>query len=446
MAEAVAMSEQMNFGDVRRRAISARNVCLKIPATNGSSFSMGQSINFQFPGNMENSFYDMAKTGFLLTLTNTAGANGGANDAYVGGISGAYSIIDRLTITSAGQTLCDIQQYGALVDALLTGETGKSYSMNTLANMSGCGSAGASKVGKVVAEAGANPLTVFLPLIACSLANTQPQRLFPAFSASPIDVRVYLNSTAQAFVSAGTPVVTLSDCQLLTNMTVVSPEAGRMIDSMVGGQYRMLYTDYRTASAVVTGTGAATNSVATLGFSMSSLDRIIWIARSSDSQTQANQSIGARSTATCSEFQLFVGGKAYPDVPIKLSGTAGVAGYGAEAMAQYLISSGSLHNMNHESQFGVTIDFAADGDKYALTDSDGSTEAKTGSFVAAVGLDSMPSSENLFSGVTTTGQVVQMKHEYSALPAKSFDITYFAAFTGQLLLDVRGQRVWSVSI
>ena len=446
MAEAVAMSEQMNFGDVRKRAIAARNVCLKIPATNGSSFSMGQSINFQFPGNQENSFYDMAKTGFLLTLTNSAGGAGNANDAYLPGISAGYGMIDRLTITSAGQTLCDIQQYGALVDALLTGETGKSYNMNILANMSGAGSAGASKVGKVIAEAAANPLTIFLPLIACSLANTQPQRLFPAFSASPIDVRVYLNSTANAFVSAGTPVVTLSDCQLLTNMTVVSPQAGRLIDSMVGGQYRMLYTDYRTASAVVTGTGAATNSVATLGFSMSSLDRIIWIARSSSSQSQANQSIGSRSTASCTEFQVFVGGKAYPDVPVKLSGSAGVAGYGAEAMAQYLISSGSLHNFGHESQFGVTIDFAADGDKYALVDADGSTEAKTGSFVAAVGFDSMPSSENLFSGIPTTGQVVQVKHEYSALPAKAFDLTYYAQFTGQLLLDVRGQRVWQVSV
>ena len=115
MAEAVAMSEQMNFGDIRQRAISARNVCLKIPATNGSSFSMGQSINFQFPGNQFNGFYDMAKTGFLLTFTNSAGANGGANDAYLPGISSGYGAVDRLTITSAGQTLCDIQQYGALV-------------------------------------------------------------------------------------------------------------------------------------------------------------------------------------------------------------------------------------------------------------------------------------------------------------------------------------------
>jgi hypothetical protein len=446
MAEAVAMSETMNFGDVRKRAISARNVCLKIPATNGSSFSSGQSINFQFPGNLENSFYDMAKTGFLLTLTNSAAANGGANDAYVPGISGGYGIIDRLTITSAGATLCDIQQYGALVDALLTGETGKSYNMNTLANMAGAGSAGASKVGKVIAEASANPLTIFLPLIACSLANTQPQRLFPAFSAAPIDVRVYLNSTANAYVSAGTPVVTASDCQLVTNMTVVSPEAGRMIDSMVGGVYRMLYTDYRTASAVVTGTGTATNSVATLGFSMSSLDRILWIARSSDSQAQANNSIGSRSTASCSEFQCFVGGKAYPDVPVKLSGNVGIAGYGAEGMAQFLMSSGSLHNFNHESQFGVTIDFAADDDKYALVDADGSTEAKTGSPVYAIGFDSMPSSDNLFSGVTTTGQVVQMKHTYSALPAKAFDLTYYGQFTGQLELDVRGLRTWSVSV
>lgn len=446
MAEQIALSESMNFAETKKRAIAARNVCLKLPATNGSSFSMGQTVTFQLPGNQENSFYDIAKTGFLLTLTNSASADGGNNGAYLPGISAGYGLVDRLTISSSGQTLCDIQNYGVLVDALMTGETGKSYNMNILANMSGAGSAGASKVGKEIAEASANPLTIFLPLIACSLANTTPQRLFPAFSAAPIDIKLYLNSTQNAFVSAGTPVVTLSECNLLTNMTQVSPEAGRMIDSLVGGVYRLLYKDYRSASASVTGTGVQANSVATLGFSMSSLDRILWVARSSASQTQANQSIGARSTAACSEFQAFVGGVAYPAVPVKLSGSVGVAGYGAEAMAQYLISSGSLHNFNHESQFGVDTNFDADVDKYALTNADGSTNAKCGSFVGAIGFDSMPSSDNLMAGVNTVGQVVQMKHTYSALPSATFELNYFGEFTGMMELDVRGLRTWQVSI
>lgn len=446
MAEAVAMSEQMNFGDVRKRAISARNVCSKIPATNGSAFSLGNAINFQLPANLENSFFDFAKTGFLLTLTNKAAADSNNNDGYLSGVSGAYSLIDRLTITSGGQTLCDIQEYGPLVDALLCSETSKDYSMNILAAMSGTGSAGANRVGKVIKENSVEPLTVFLPLIACSLANTQPQRLFPAFSAAPIDIRIHLADTATALVSAGTPVLEITQCNLLTNITVVSPEAGRMIDSMVGGVYRMLYQDFRTSSAVFTGTGAATNSVSTLGFSMSSLDRLIWICRSSDSQAPANQSVGARSTATCTEFQVFVGAKAYPDVPVKLDGTAGVAGYGAEAMAQLLISSGSLHNMNHASQFGVTINGDADDDRFVLSDSDGSTEPKTGSFVGAIGFDSMPSSENLFSGLVTTGQVVQIKKTYSALPSKAMNFTYYGMFTGQFELNTRGLRTWTVSV
>ena len=445
MSEAIAMSSDLNYGDIRQRAVAARAVTLKLPATNGSSFSMTQSIKFQLPGSNENGFYDMSKTGILLTLTNTAAANGGANDGYLPGASAGYGLVQRKTITSSGATLSDIQNYNVLVDALMTAETSKDYNMNILANMSGAGSAGANKVGKVVAENSANPLTIFLPFIACSVAQTQPQKMIPAFGA-PIDITYYLDSVQNAFVSAGTPVISITNAQLVTSMTIVSPETGRLIDELTQGVYRMLCTDYRSASAVVTGTGAATSATSTLGFSMSSLDKVLWVARSADSQVQANQSIGARSTASASEFQLFVGGKAFPDVPVVLSGTAGVAGYGAEGMAHLLMSSGALHNFNHASQFGTTIDGAADDDRFALVDSDGSTEAKTGSFVAGVSLDSMPTSDGLFSGENCISKTVQMKHSFSALPAKAFEINYFASYTSQLMLNMRGTRIWEVSV
>ena len=76
MAESVAMSDKLNYGEIRRRAVSARSIKMKLPATNGASFSAGQSIVVQLPGNQENTFYDLSKTYLSFKITNSAAAAG----------------------------------------------------------------------------------------------------------------------------------------------------------------------------------------------------------------------------------------------------------------------------------------------------------------------------------------------------------------------------------
>ena len=446
MADSVAMSDKLNFGDVRRRAVAARSIKMKLPAINGAgSFSPGQSIICALPGNQENTFYELSKTYLQFTITNSAGGAGNANDAYLDGLSGAYCLFDRLTVSQAGTVINDVTGYNVLMSALMATHSSKDYNMNIASTLIGCGSAGAAKVGALVEEASANPVTVCLPIAGCGIAQLTPQRYLPAFSRGGIQFQYYLDSMVNSVVSAGTPVLGITNVELITTAVQLSPEAGRLVDEMVGGNYTMLMSDYRGTTASITGTGAATSQVSTLGFSFSSLDRVYWVARSSDSQTQANNSIGARSNATASEFRLTIGAQTFPDRPVVGGGAIDTATYGAGAMSELLIAQGSLTSYSAPTQFNTTADYAGLA-KYGVSDADGSNEAKTGSFVAAVECESMEGSSGLFSGANSVGSVTQFKHEFSALPAKAITISYFSNFTSQLSLNMRGLGVFQVSV
>ena len=446
MADSVAMTDKLNFGDVRRRAVSARSIKMKLPAINGAgSFSPGQSIIVQLPGNQENTFYDLSKTYLQFTITNSAGGAGNANDAYLDGLSGAYCLFDRLTVSQAGTVINDVTGYNVLMSALMATHSSKDYNMNVASTLIGCGSAGAAKVGALVEEASANPVTVALPIAGSGIAHLTPQRYLPAFSRGGIQLQYYLDSMVNSVVSAGTPVLAITNVELVTTAVQLSPEAGRLVDELVGGNYTMLQSDYRGTTATITGTGAATSHVSTLGFSFSSLDRVYWVARSSDSQTQANNSIGARSNATASEFSMTVGSQTFPDRPVVVGGAIDNVTYGTGALAELLVAQGSLTNYSVPTQLNTQANYAYQS-KYAVSNSAGSTEAKTGAFVAAVECESMEGASGLFSGTNTVGSITQFKHEFSALPAKTFTLNYYANFTSQLSLNMRALGVFQVSV
>ena len=82
-----AASSLLAFSDVKRRAISSRCYRVKVPTSNGTSFTPGQTMNLDLAGNMQNSYYDFAQSYLLMTITNTGVATP-ANDATLDGHSG----------------------------------------------------------------------------------------------------------------------------------------------------------------------------------------------------------------------------------------------------------------------------------------------------------------------------------------------------------------------
>ena len=87
-----AASSLLAFSDVKRRAISSRCYRSKVPSSNGTTFSMGQTMNLDLAANLQNSYYDFSQSYLLMTIANLAGAA----DCTLCGKSGAYSLVERV--------------------------------------------------------------------------------------------------------------------------------------------------------------------------------------------------------------------------------------------------------------------------------------------------------------------------------------------------------------
>lgn len=442
-----AASSLLAFADVKKRAISSRCYRVKVPTSNGTTFTAGQTMNLDLAGNMPASYYDFSQSYLLMTIDNTATAG---NDATLDGRSGAYCLIDRLQVITGGQTISDIQQFNVLASAMIAQNTGATWGSNVGANMIGSSIIGDPFAGATIAAASAAPLTVALPFILTSLANTTPTRYIPAFSRDQLRFRFYLGSNVDVFASAGTPVMSISQVEAVMYVVELSADAQALVGAMCGGVYNILCSDYRTVNSSFTGAGVALTSVSTLGFAVSSLERVIIVHRAGTSQVQANNSIGARSLATLNEYQIFINGEAFPARPINLSGTTNTLGYGAEAFAETMVAQHALADFSHGSQFnvdgGTTGGIAAAG-LWRSDTAAGDDTAGTGQGVVAVELESMAGkSNNIYSGISTIGAVCQFRGVYSAPAATTFSQSFFAQFTTMLSLDMNSLGTYVVSV
>lgn len=360
-----------------------------------------------------------------------------------------------------GQTISDIQQYNVLASALMTQNTGTNWHYNVGTNMIGCGNTGAHQ--GMFVSGSANPaenvgsVTVCLPFILTALSGTTPTRYIPAFGRDSLRFRYYLDSQANAFtqndlvapITNSTGVISIHEVEAVMYIVELSPSAQQLVSAMCGNVYNILCADWRTANGSFAGTGAPLTNVTTLGFSVSSLERVVIVHRDSANQgTILRNSIGARSTATLNEFQLILNGEAFPSRPILAQGNVG-EGRGAEMLAETLVAQHALSDFGHESQLANAGQLLAPNyAKFQESIATGIDEANTGTFVCGVELESMAGkSSNIYSGISTIGSVVQFRGVYTAPgAATTFALAFYAQSTILLTLDMGGLATFVVSV
>tara|TARA_R110002020_G_scaffold30616_4_gene96310 strand:+ start:2792 stop:4138 length:1347 start_codon:yes stop_codon:yes gene_type:complete len=442
-----AASSLLAFSDVKRRAISSRCYRVKVPTSNGTSFTPGQTMNLDLAGNMQNSYYDFAQSYLLMTITNTGVATP-ANDATLDGHSGAYSTIDRVQCITGGQTVSDIQQYNVLAAALMAQNTSPTWGMNVGSNLIGSSVNGDPCEGLIIAGAGGSQ-RVALPFILTALSNTTPQRYIPAFSRDMLRFRYYLASNVVA-VKGTAPVIAYSEVEAVMYIVELSPDAQALVNSMCGGVYNILCGDYRTVNGSFVGATGGLTTVQTLGFAVSSLERVIVVMRNSAVEGQGFNSVGARSLATLSEYQLFINGEAFPARPVVLSGTANAQGYGAEAWAETLVAQHALSDFTHDCSVSMGAAGIGVNGIFPMTNATGANAATTGQSLVAVELESMAGkSSSLYSGISTIGSVVQFRGVFSgaaAINGETYNMSFFAQNTILLSLDMNGLGTFVVSV
>lgn len=459
-----AMSESLQYANVKRRAVASRSYRTRLPPANGISFAPGGTVQFDMPANLAATYADFSQC-YLKFKVNNAVA------AFNLDRCGAYGFIRRLQISTAGAQISDLDRFNVLACAMIDQDTSLEWR----------GSHGKTLIGTETSLRGEHVAigesrTYCLPVILNPLAQTTPHRMIPLFSLSALTLRFTLEDIAQAVVSAGAPAVTFSDVEMVCMLTELSPGAQAMVDSATGGRYDLLATSWAYSGGTL---GAAvTSSTTNLGFSYSSLERVVFALRPQASQVSTAYSLGNRATAHLSEYNLLINSQQYPAQPIRREDK------GAEALSELLIADHSLLDWRSGSAFtngfkgaeiatgGIGVGFSMFANiqpratiepEYPFNDAnpDGTTagdsvnlnvaatDSDIGTYLSSIELESAISngkSSHIYSGVSTLASTVQLVTKHSAAVPGICSIDAFANFTILMSLNMRGTGVYSVSV
>ena len=462
MAE--AFSETLAYPQVKKRAVASRSFRTKITPSNGSTFSGGNTIHLDLPGNLAGQYYNPNQMYLKFKIQNSVAAV--QLDR-----AGAASCIKRVQIQTAGAQLYDCNNWNVLATALMDTDASADWKASSGSVL--MGTQGSALQGELIGATDAR--TYCVPMMLNPLSMTTPHRLIPAFSLSALQFRITLENDALVGVT-GAPVFTYSDVEMVCLMTELSPGAQAQIDSMTGGQYNILANSYINSQATLDAN--VTSLTANLGISVSSLERILVVHRPSATATAAAAfSLGNRTTSALTEFQFLINSENYPQRPILVDGK------GAESYAELLIADHALVDfrkgnciLNSYAAASATqapantnplgtgaLSGNAPGvvknDCFRQLDGAGTTagtaglnaaavSSNVGTFLAACEFESGLSdgkSSHIYSGISTIASVVQYKGTYGGVHAAA-NVDFFAQHTIMISLDMRGSGVYAVSV
>ena len=484
-------SESLAYNNIKRRAVSSRSYRVRLPPSNATSFVPGNVIQFDLPANLAGTYFNSNQCYLKFNLKNLSKINAADEDGTANvrlDRPGAYSLIRRLQISTAGAQLQDTDRYNVLACAMLDTDASHEWKASVGKALCGIQNTGSGEwvggtTSAVPADA-AKPYTPLpqpegrdycLPLILNVLSQSTPHRFFPLFSLSPIQLRFTLEDAINVFKESGAVSnYAISDVELVMMLTELSPSAQASVDAMTGGRYDILATSWSNSTATK-GEGAA-SLTANLGISVSSLERVIIIHRL---QSVANGqlttlTLGGRDTAGITEYSLLINSEQYPARPIKADKL-----FGAEPMAELLQADHALANfqkgnglngsfMKGNAVSGGNTTFFCDNPSDALIgpgymnvstaqSTIGSVNASgvvTGSdvgyFVASIELESGISdgkSSHIYSGISTLASTVQYLGKYDvAVAGDAYTLDFFSNFTVLISLNMKGTGVFSVSV
>ena len=423
-----ASTQRLNYSQVPPRASSSRAIRNEIIPTNNGTYTMNSQIIFDLPANLNNTFCDFQSSYIKLTVNN---ANAAAVKFHGGGFP---SCIKQIVLELGGQTLFSCDNWNTLYEMMLSLDTSASFRNNAGLRLFG---SGGDFDGAEVAIAGSRQ--VCFPLV---LTPLMANRYFPLIGRDRLRIRLILDTSARSLLGAATDAeVTITNVSLVTYNLELGSDVMAMVAANSGGSFKIAMPSYQHHQESLSNT--ATSLVATLGFSMSSLNRIL-VAQTRQTATAANNHIGNRSRLRLNRFFVTIGGVKYPMRDVQdLGVAAATTGAGAEPFAEALISQRALCAWSHDSSI------AADGG-FALLEGDGSTSDATGSFLIDLDLESQrvaggESSLGLVAGINCVGQVVQFTLEYSASATNNHVVDFFAEHTILCSLDLN-TLTWSIAV
>ena len=429
-----ASTQRLNYSQIPPRASSSRAIRNEIVPTNsGGNYTMNSQIIFDLPANLNNTFCDFQSSYIKATIN-----NGDATTFNFHG-GGFPSCIKQIVLELGGQTLFSCDNWNSLYEMMISLDTSDSFKDNAGQRLFGAGSGFEG-----AAITAASSRTVCFPLVLTPLINS---RYFPLIGRDRLRIRLILDTAAKGLISATTGVldseVTISDVALVTYNLELGSDVMAMVAANSGGAFKIAMPSYQHHQASLSST--ATSLVATLGFSMSSLNRVL-IAQQLQAVTDTRNSVGNRSRLLLNRFFITIGGVKYPMRDVQDLGTAGDLGAGSEPFAEALISQRALCAWSHDS----SVAGGTGGGGFSLQEGSGAAAGTTGSFLIDLDLESQrvsggESSVGLVAGVNCIGQVCQLTMEYVGSANADHVVNVYGEHTILCSLDLN-TLTWSIAV
>ena len=425
-----ATTQKLNYANVPPRATSSRALRNEVIPSNGTEFNMNNTLIFDLPSNLNNTFWDAQSSYVSFTITNN-NATHAVN--FEGG--GAPSIVRRVVAEIGGQTIFSCDSWNSLYMMMFDLDTAAQFRNNAGKVLFGADNA--AKGAQLAANGGS--LKVCFPLV---LTPFMANKYWPLIGRDRIRIRLELDTAARSLICANVAVtdanIVISDVKMVQYNLELGSDVMAQVAAASGGSFKIACPSYQHHQSSL-GAGAS-SLAATCGFSMSSLNRIL-VAQQLQTPVATAAYIGNRSYADLERFSVSIGGVKYPQIDMKEDGS------GSETLAEALISQRALTSWGHQSSLHSigTAGFTGDEPTGA-----GGADNDTGHYLIDLDLESQrvaggESGMGLVAGINTIGSVVTVQFNYSAGVTAAHVVNIYAEHTILCMLDLNS-LTWSVAV
>lgn len=282
-----AFTSMVDFTNHKKQSASSQLERVVLSASNGSSFSAGQSTDIVIPGNTS-AFFDAHSSYLRFSINyNRTSAQTGHDLAL--GTNGVFNCVKKIEILASGVTVASCDEWGKLMNCVLDSDQSSDHQNGSSSVQYGGGNTddqltnqGASLDGGSAAAIGIYTTKFTMPLLLTPLGSST--KYIPLMG-DELRIRITWNSFADSFIAghrdATTDVafsglesnVTFSPVEYIMYKVQFDSLPLSLIRSNAGDKYTLILDSYTNAKGNVTAN--QTSSVFQTGFNYTSASRII---------------------------------------------------------------------------------------------------------------------------------------------------------------------------
>lgn len=421
------LPSQINYAERPPSLVECKNLTQKLAPVNGSSFTAGSQIIWDFPSR---GFID-GKSIYISYKCDLAGLT---SDAAATGVCGApaYAPFQRLDIFFNNQLVDTIQDYNVIANIFtntqmsVADKYGVQYAYGYADATPGAVTLDELD-GRVVVSATTASYYVSVPLVDCLLSSAD--KFIPAFAMGNIRVVLTLEPTASNFVSqtAGTSAtVSISNAELTYDLI----DFGSQVEADVLSMDKLLIKSASVAnSSVSLASGATGQQTLVFNQRLKSIRNAIVHASGGKSSSITNGKFDAINVVSSGTYQIVCGGMCYPQgSPINLALNP------AAALMELRKATGALMDWSK----GMSINTQ----EFGIKAGDTTTLTQPGKAYIGFDLNKINSSSNLLlNGTSSTDSPINLVLNVGATTSVSYNVSLVLHYDALIHIDPKARQV-----